>query len=258
MTTPHLDPDLEQLRRRLRAAAPATWGPVERLAGALTGESGQASACADVQAELPAYVEAELRGIPVAQRYPDIARHLLSCEECGALYALMLDRELAAGPAALPAPQPLAVLRQEARFEEMRRFVVAVTEALLKAIRPAALADLADAAQVFFDQVRSLGAAFRLEPAAAHALGQGGDLTPAVRFLMASFLATQRLGEEAPEAQEGTPARAQLSRADVQRAALAAARDGGLRGAEAKRFADAYTDLVMAGEMALPAWPDDD
>jgi len=258
VTVPHLDPDLEQLRRRLRAADPTTWGPVERLASALVGEPGPTPACADIQAQLPACAEAELRGISIAQRYPDVVRHLLSCEECGALYALMLERELAPTLEPLPTSVRFHVLRQQQRFEEVRRFVLEVTAAALEVVRPAALPGLAEAAQVFFDQVRSLGGAFRLEPAAAHALGQGGDLSPAVRFLMASFLATQQLSQERAEAQGGDLTAAQLPRLAVRRIARAAASNSGLRGAEAERFADAYADLVTAREITLPAWPDDE
>ena len=259
MTASRPEADLEPLRRLLRAGDRGPkLGPAERLAHALTGEAVSALTCADVQALLPTCADAELRGIPVAQRYPAAAQHLLSCEECGALYALMLDRELAPALEPLPAPAPLSVLRQELRFEEVRRFVVEIAEATLRTIRPAALSGLADAVQVFFDQVRELGRTFRLEPTAAYAMGQGGDLSPAVRFVMASFLATQWLAQAAPTARTDALSSASELRAATRQTALRAATDSGLRGAEAKRFADAYADLIAASGTTLPEWPADE
>lgn len=257
MTVPR--PDLESLRRLLRAAERGRKpGPAARLAHALTGEPAASLSCTDAQAQLPACADAELRGLPIAQRYPEVARHLLTCHECGALYALMLDRELAPALAPLPAPASFAALRQESRLAEVRRFVVGIAEGVVKSIRPAALPSLADAAQVFFDQVRTLGGAFRLEPAAAHALGQGGDLSPALRFLMASYLATQQLAQTpSGEGGESRPVTGD-PRAVLRQAALRAAADSGLKGAEAKRFAEAYADLVAASGAALPEWPADE
>jgi len=252
-------PDLEPLRRLLRTGTHGRkLGPAERLAHAVTGEPAATLSCADAQAQLPVCADAELRGIPIAQRYPEVARHLLTCQECGALYALMLDRELAPALEPLPAPARLNVLLRQQRFEEVRRFVLGIAETVLETIRPAALPGLADAAQVFFDQVRALGGAFRLEPAAAHALGQGSDLSPAVRVLMASYLATQRLAQARPEGQGDVAPALGLSRPAIHGAALAAADESGLRGAEAKRFADAYADLLAAWRIALPEWPADE
>jgi hypothetical protein len=256
VTAPHPEPDLEPLRRSLRARARGQKpGHAERLAQALTGEPDSALSCAEVQERLPAYADAELRGVLVSQRYPEVAQHLLACNECGPLYALMLDRELAPASEPLPAPAPLKVLRQEARFEEVRHFVVRIAEAALKTVRPAAVPGLADATQVFFDQVRELGREFRLEPTTTYAMGQGGDLSPAVRFLMASFLATQRLAQEAPTARSSVPSLAGDLGAMVRQTALRAATDSGLKGAEAKRFAGAYASLVAQGGMTWPEWP---
>lgn len=259
MTQPHLDPDLELLRQRLRAGSRGgRRGPAERLAHALTGEPASELSCAEAQEQLPACVEAELRGIPISRRYPEVAQHLVSCEECSAIYALMLDRELAPALEPLPAPARFNVLRQQQRFEEVRRFVLSIAGAVVETIRPAALPGLADAAQVFFDQLRDLGGAFRLEPAAAHALGHGGDLSPAVRVLMASYLATQELAQTmSAERRKGIPASDEL-RAMMHRAAQQAATDSGLRGPEARRFVEAYVNLIAASETALPEWPTDE
>lgn len=257
MTVPR--PDLETLRGLLRAGKHGRkLGPAERLAHALTGEPAATLSCADAQAQLPVCADAELRGIPIAQRYPEVARHLLSCQECGALYALMLDREQAPALEPLPAPARFNVLRQQQRFEEVRRFVLGIAEVVLETIRPAALPGLADAAQVFFDQLRDLGGAFRLEPAAAHALGHGGDLSPAVRVLMASYLATQQLAQAPPGEPGGVPLATGDTRAVIRQTAQRAAADSGLKGAEAKRFAEAYADLVTAAGAAWPEWPADE
>lgn len=262
MTAPRPEPDLESLRRLLHAGDRGRKrGPAERLAHALIGEPAPVVSCVDVQAQLPVYVEAELRGVSVAQRYPGVARHLLSCEECGALYALVLDRELAPALEPLPAPVPLDVLRQEQRFEEVRCFVVGIAEAALKAIRPAALPGLADAVQVVFGQLREEmrepGGALRLEPATAFAMGQGGELSPAARFVMASFLATQQLAQAALTAQPGAQPSASDLAALARKTAEQAAKDCGLKGDEARRFAGAYAELIAASAPILPEWPTD-
>lgn len=262
MTVPLPEPDLESLRRLLHAGDRGRKrGPAERLAHALIGEPASAVSCVDVQAQLPVYVEAELRGVFVAHRYPDVARHLLSCEECGVLYALVLDRELAPALEPLPAPVPLGVLRQEQRFEEVRRFVVGIAEAALKTIRPAALPGLADAVQVVFGQLREemreLGGALRLEPATAFAMGQGGDLSPAARFVLASFLATQQLVQAAPTVQPDELSPAGDLAAVARKTAEQAAKDCGLKGDEAKKFAGAYAELIAVPGPILPEWPSD-
>lgn len=251
MTPSRPDPKTDRLRRLL-AAQKTEQSPAaaERLARALTGEPGGGLTCDAVQAELPAYVDEELRGLPVAARHPAIAQHLLACESCGAIYALLLDRELAPALAPLEDPISVAELRRETGFEEVRRFVTRIAEATLQAIRPAALPGLAAAAQVFFDEVRELQSGFRLEPAAAYAMGQGGELTPALRFVMASFLATQRITQEPSAAQARPPVRGELSR----KIAFAAAVESGLSRGDARRFADAYADALSAAS-ELPEWP---
>jgi hypothetical protein len=255
LTTEPGDADLTHLRRLLhRRGEQRPEDPAERLARALLEEGPAGVTCADVQALLPEYVEAELRRAAAGRQYPQVAQHILLCAECSVLHALMLDRELAPAPAPLPAPD-LAAFRRQAAFEELRAFVFRLTEAMLNAIRPAALPDLADVAEIFFEQVRSLRGELRLQPAAGFALGFGGDLPQAACFLAATCLATQRLGRDLPEERlEALRQSGELS--DVARqTALGAASDLGFQQPEATRFAAEYGRLVAAAEARLPAWP---
>lgn len=69
--------------------------PLKRLRDALWGEPEDDISHAKCRALLPAFVQAEADGEPVAKLYARVKHHLDHCDECGEEYALLLDLELA-------------------------------------------------------------------------------------------------------------------------------------------------------------------
>lgn len=225
--------------------------PGERLARALRGELPADLTCADVQMRLPQMVDAGLRGANIAQTEPDVAQHLLVCERCSALHALMLDAELAIAPATAALPFPgLSTIIGPSLIEELQAWVIEVTRQILGVLHMPGPAELERAAKPFFGLLRRLGGTIELQPAAIYAMGQGGDLPPAARYLAAVFLATQWLAQ-APAQERSGAQRATAARGF----ALRAAEDMGLRAPAAAQFATEFVRLVTAPDARLPVWP---
>jgi len=229
--------------------------PAERLTRALRGEKPAGLTCADVQMRLPQWVDAGLRGENIAQTDPAVAQHLLVCETCSALHALMLDAELAIAPAALPFPGVAAILGPSST-EEIQAWIMARTRELLTALKDLTdPAELERAVKTFFGLLRRLGGAVELQPAAAYAMGHGGELPPAARYLAAVYLATQWLAQD-PVQNRGAPQRLPTEVASAARGfALRAAEDMGLPGPSAVQFANEFARLVTAPGVRLPVWP---
>jgi hypothetical protein len=87
---------LEELRRRLggpgrlRQARDRTWGRrFRRLAEAVARVED--TACGECEALLDVYVEAELAGQDVQQRYPTLWGHLQSCDACAVAHDLLFE-----------------------------------------------------------------------------------------------------------------------------------------------------------------------
>jgi hypothetical protein len=236
----------------MRRPAAKRTSPAERLARALRGEKPAGLTCADVQIRLPQLVDAALRGENIAHADPDVAQHLLVCETCSALHALMLDAELALAPAPAPLPFPgVTTILGPSTAEEIQAWIMARARELLDAVR--GLTDpteLERAARTFFGLLRRLGGDIELQPAAVYALGHGGELAPAARYLAAVYLATQWL------AQDPTQERSAAQRTTAARGfALRAAEDLGLPGPSAVQFANEFARLVTAPGVRLPVWP---
>jgi hypothetical protein len=220
--------------------------------------------CEIVQEELPAYVEAELRRASETTLSRQIAAHLRSCEECGFLYANILERELI--PAveatlttadALGGPN-LAFLRRERAFEALRTFVTRTTREILQAIRPLDLADLSYLIGPFFEKARNLPLGARARPALSAALGLGGRrkvrIPDATRYLSATFIATRDLGGSLrPERVAALRAEGRFEQV-ARQTALRAASDAGLAQPDAVRFADEFSRLLSSSTAELPAF----
>ncbi len=250
MTASPNHPDREKPDDGVRRPSAKRTRPAERLARVLRGEMPTGLACADVQMLLPQVVDAELRG---DKAEPEVAQHLLVCEACSALHALMLDAELAIAPApaALPFPGVAAILGPTST-EERQAWIIARTRDILKSLQKLLdPTELERAAKTFFGLLRRLGGDVGLEPAAVYAMGQGGDLSPAARYLAAVYFATLWLTQERGEAQRTPAAVATAARGF----ALRAAEDMGLPGPAAAQFATEFVRLVTAPGIRLPTWP---
>jgi hypothetical protein len=201
---------------------------------------------------LPQLVDAGLRGEAIARADSAVAQHLLVCETCSALHALMLDAELAIAPAPAPLPFPgVAAILGPSTAEEIQAWIMAQTREILKALH--GLVDppeLERAAKTFFGLLRRLGGDIELHPAAAYALGHGGELAPAARYLAAVYLATQWLAQD-PAQEHNAAQRTTAARGF----ALRAAEDLGLPASSATQFANEFARLVTAPGVRLPVWP---
>lgn len=257
MTAASNRPDRGTPTDDVRRPAVKRTSPAERLTRALRGEKPAGLTCADVQMRLPQWVDAGLRGDNIARADPAVAQHLLVCETCSALHALMLDAELAIAPApaALPFPGVAAILGPSSA-EEIQAWIMARARELLKTLQGLVdPSDLERAARTFFGLLRRLGGDIELQPAAAYAMGHGGELPPAARYLAAVYFATQWLAHD-PAQNRGDDQRTPAEVASAARTfALRAAEDLGLPAPSATQFANEFARLVTAPGVRLPVWP---
>ncbi len=225
----------------------------ERIARTLFAPGSDERACAEVQAALPDYVAQELRGVPVAQRFPDLTQHLLTCAECSALHAALLGRELS--PALPPLPPPdVAALRARWQQEGLAAFVTGLTEKIIARVRDIPWPDLREQADIFFDAIGRLGAAWWSGPLPGGALSLAGPSQdePGL-WLAATYVATRRVAANELSPQRSAELRRKGTLAALIRTrARQAARDAGLSKADAERFAEEYTRLITAPGASFP------
>jgi hypothetical protein len=219
----------------------------ERIARSLVGEPPPGLTCDEVERWLPEYLEAELRHVSVASRFPEVARHLRACRRCSALYAELLDLGLArdVAPVVLPAP---VIAEERISMADLRVFAQHVTERCLEIFHVDidALADLPTVAEVFFEQVQGLGDRFSLQAVTGKVFGFGpAEGEEPLRSLAVSWAATLKLADQlAPDGVMASRAPGQLE-ALAQAAATRAAADQGLKDSEADQFIATFTQMVL-------------
>jgi hypothetical protein len=233
----------DQFRGQSAPDEPAS-DPMERLARALVPPDDDIGHD-ESQAQLPAYVEAEMRGVNVAQRFPQLTRHLHHCDECAALHAELLELERTP-----PQVSHVPALDTSVIKRTWRQRVVSATAAILRALLPEQLPRLQPVADAFFLRLEQLGDQFSLQVVPQVALAAGaGETTLALRFLAATFVATQELDAQlTPEKIATLAAEGRLSPL-IHRVATSAARRMKL-GRYTSRFAAEYERWLMA---QLPA-----
>ena len=213
---------------------------------------------------MPAYLDAELRGVPLDERGRRMATHLRSCDECGYLYAHMLEQEQAMGLARgrnvedpLPVPD-IADFRRVRSQNRLNEFVVQVARKLLEVMEPAALPDLAYLAEPVLERLRTVPAGAWPGPA----LGVAGrrrnqPLPVAARFLAATLFASRSLGHNLRAEQVATPPADGRLEYLAREAALRAASDMGFSQPERKRFAEEYARFIAQVGVQLPLLSDE-
>lgn len=241
---PNLRTWLAALARRRTAGETIPETGVERLAAALVDDAPDALDHATVEDQLPAYVEAELRGVAVAQAFPDVNRHLRRCDACFELYTDLLQIDLGELPAPLPLPQA-------PYLDRLRSYVLQGTEAILGALHRERLRDLPLVAEVFFSTWQ--GQFDRLLPQSQPqtAFNFSSDTPVALRFLAATLVTTGRLSQTLSETQVTSLQAAGQLESAVRREALRVASDLGLR-REAGLFAEQYTRWLIPQINQLP------
>lgn len=192
--------------------------------------------------QLPEYVEDELAGEDLAQRYPELQAHLDQCESCSQVYAEMVDLALAEAAGQLPevANLPPLELPPPARLSDfVRRVAGATLDALSRK-----QSELDGALRRFFEALP--GATAPLEPAAtAQAFGLGQPDTPALALVIASYYAFTAVAGEVGPVQPGRAADEHALRRRLDAAARAEAHRVGLTAGEVGPFAATFVKLAL-------------
>ena len=223
---------------------------IQRLRRALAGDDGGLSH-AEALAQLPAYIEAERLGLPVAHRFPYLTAHLDTCLSCAQEYAELL--EMISWQEAEPLPLP-AQARQpdlwflQPRAERLRQGVTTMTQALVRTLLPPAQQRrLRYQLNPFFDRVAELGGQFRLTPTLApQPLGlDEGEPSPSRDLLIATYLAAEALSRLVPAAAWAAQPLEEATLALIRQEAGRAAQTVGLKPNQAQAFAESFGALAQ-------------
>jgi len=251
--TDHTDAQLDALRRQMRERGKELPSPVEKLARAVLGESDADLSHEECLAALPTYVDAEMAGERIADKFQRIKRHLDVCEECSAQYAELLQVTLAEQADEIPVPaaipQPNLTFLQPVRLPD---FVTEKATRILRSISSAPLPDLASIAEVIFEQIDALGGKFVLQPGLARQLAlDSGELSEATVTLALTYAATQRIVKSLTPGQIDTLLAENRLQAQVENVAIAAAQEIQIETLLAKRLAQEYARHVCANSDEL-------
>lgn len=254
------DEQLQQLAKLLKTTEAAPDDPARRLAEALVPDDSYSHERAEL--DLPLYVTDEMLGRPVPRLYPTLHRHLLTCEQCALLHVAMLG-DLVEEPEAVAVPvanlgflptttaELVEPVKPPPYLVRLRRFAEEAADAILTALHPASLGELALVAEVFFDQVGDQIGQVSLQPTAQTAFNFSGSTPLALRYLVATAVTTYNLGVELSPQQVAVLRAANQLEAAVHRAALEAAVDLEL-GRDALPFANEYTRWLLQQPDTLP------
>lgn len=181
-----------------------------------------------------------MHGVNVAQRFPQLNRHLHHCDECAMLHIELL--ELDQKP---PVTSYIPPLNTSTIQRARRRRLLSATAEILRKILPEQLPRLQPVADAFFLKLEELGDRFSLQQVPQMALAAGaGEATLALRFLAATFVATQELDSQlTPERIATLTAEGRLSHL-IRRAATGAACKMRLA-RHTKRFVAEYERWLM-------------
>ncbi len=251
MNHPSPLPDLDRLRAALaereaqRAASRAIpEEDAERIARVLAADEPSPAACEAIEDRLPEFVAAELRGAAVARLFPEVHRHLMTCQDCAALHADLLELELDPELAPLPVPD-LAALRWPVASEALRQLVTQRARQLLArlALRPRGFDELVAS---FFESVDELGERLTWSPRMSGAFRFGGaEASAELRVLLATWQTTLAV-RDGLAARPGVAVR----RVEFERLLRESARDAARRNRlgrdAARRFTDAFVELAFA------------
>lgn len=272
-----MDPRLDKLKRALRERDSQLPPDLLRLARAAFGVTDDVLSHEECITWLPEFVDAEIGGERVAEKFPQVKQHLDLCDDCSEQYAELLELTLAerAGdipvPATIPepdlgflqAPVPAPVFLQIPESASVflgapallfPEFVRQKAIAILTAIAPTELPDLLSVADVFFKQVEKLGGEFAFQRGAMKALGLGADEpTPPVATLAVTYSATRKLVDSLSlEQMDALAAQNTLGRRAEEQALLAAL-ELNVKSAMAKNIAREFAALIAADPENLRA-----
>ena len=260
---------MENLRRALRERGSRLSPRVLRLARATFGDAGDALSHQDCIDALPEYVDAEIAGERLTEKFPQVKRHLDSCGNCSEQYAELLGLTLAERvgeiptPAKIPEPDLafLPPLSEPVPVISFSEFVKQKAAAILQAVAPTELPDLSGIVDSFFKRIDLLdagsvflGGKFAFSRRTAQAMGLGADeLTRPVATLAVAYSATGKLVESlTPDNVDSLAAQNALGRRAEERALLAA-QELNIKPALAEDIAREFAALVAADPQTLRA-----
>lgn len=215
-----------KLRQSLQKRGKKLPKDIRHLASAVLNESDDQLSHQDCIVALPAYVDAEIEGLRVANEFPLVKRHLAMCAECADQYAQLLELTLAEQSRQIPTVSlPVPNLAFLPPSVELVDFVKQKAAEILAAIAPTQVRDLQTIANVFFERVNALGGKFVLQPSSAQVLGLGvGGANEALTTLAVTYAAAQEvLNSFTPDQIESLAAQNQLRTKLEEKARTAAA-----------------------------------
>ncbi|QLQ08558.1 MAG: hypothetical protein HZY76_22955 [Anaerolineae bacterium] len=242
-----LEPDLrawlDDLAKRRAAGETVPESAAERVAAALVDGARCSGPCRRRGAT------AGVRGCRTARRCGShsLSRHQppsATLHHLLRLYSDLLQIETGELPEPLPLPPT-------SYFDRLRAFVMQGAEVILGALHRERLHDLPLVAEVFFSTWQGQFDRLIAQPQPQTAFNFSGETPVALRFLAATLVTTGRLGQQLSEQQVVSLQAADRLETTVQRLALRAASDLGLR-REAGLFAEQYTRWVMHQIEQLP------
>ncbi|MBN1314530.1 MAG: zf-HC2 domain-containing protein [Anaerolineales bacterium] len=245
--------NLERLRKQIERLPDQPSGLLD-LGRSLVGRNFfNERDCDACQQALPEYIEAELNGQPLRQLYPETARHLDFCPDCGQMYADLLEMAIQVEEesptifTSMPALD-LSFLPPLVFPEKLRQVVEKLSKEMVDRLIPEFQASFASASQSFFRQVKELGPKLQLKIGQQYALAFGDQIPPPLQSIAAVYAATESIVntltvDELTEELSGVrPPRL------LKKRARSSARAMGLGGKEAKQWVEQY--ILLAQENA--------
>lgn len=189
---------LERLREKIESLPDQPSGMID-LGRALVGSPDlvmeDCAACQDI---LPEYIEAELNGQPVRKLYPQAARHLDICPDCGRMFVDLLEvairMETEPPPIYTPIPAfDLSFLPPLVFPERLWQVVEKFSKVMVDRLIPEFQAGFASASKSFLRQIKKLKSGFRLEIGQQLVLSFGTEISPAIQSIAAVYAATDSI-----------------------------------------------------------------
>ncbi len=248
------DAQRDALRRKMRERGGKLPPSLEPLARAVLGESESDVSHEECLAALPSYVDAEIAGENIADKFPRIKRHLDLCEECSTQYAELLEVALAAQEGEIRVSDVMPEPDLGFLHDAFSDFVIEKARRMLQTLSSAPLPDLKAIAEVILAQIEARGGKFILQPGLAHQLAlDAGELSEATIALALSYAATQRLVQSLTPAQIDALQTENRLHTHIEEIATTTAQEIRVEPSLAKRLAREYARLVGADVQGLRA-----